>query len=117
MWNWKPKEYKKVFTEFYENRCDEDTRLTIDTRLDRLLEKGNLARKPVSEHLNSGIYELRAKNARCLFYFGDNKTIVFVHAIIKKQDKVPLEDIALAKRRKKEIEDGGEVKNELTYLN
>lgn len=121
MWNWTPLEYKTVFTDLYNQFCDDpDTQATIASRFDRLLEIGNLARDPISKHLDDGIFELRAKDARFLFYFGDNRTIVFVHAIIKKRNDVPPGDIELAKKRRKEIRDNKNNKgasNGLTFIN
>ena len=101
---WIPWQYEKVWDEFYV-QCGTDTQETIDFRLDQLLEKGNLAREPVSKHLDGDIFELRAKDVRILFYFGASRTIVFVHALIKKRGDVPRRDIELAHTRKTEIEE------------
>lgn len=102
MITWKASEYDKAFTELYDS-CDLDTQGTVDHRFGTLLEKGNLARAPVSKPLEDGIFELRAKDKRFLFYFRPDRTIVFVHGITKKRGDVPRADINLAKKRRAEI--------------
>lgn len=99
---WKACEYDKVFSTLYES-CDLDTQDAIDHRFGSLLEKGSTSREPVSKQLDGKIFELRAKDKRFLFYFGGNRTIVFVHAITKKRGDVPREAINLAKKRMAEI--------------
>jgi phage-related protein len=98
---WKSKQYGRVWQETYD-ACDEDTRDTLDYRLDLLEEYGNLSGRPISAHLEDGIFELRAKDARMLFYFSEWREIVFVHCIIKKTRKVPREDIESAKKNRTE---------------
>ncbi len=99
---WTAYQYGKVWDDCYAS-CDQDTQETIERRLDFLCEKGNLTRPPISKHLEDGIFELRAKHARLLFYFGGNRMIVFVHAIIKKTRAVPRDDIQIAKQRRAEV--------------
>jgi phage-related protein len=99
---WKALQYGASWSSIY-NACDQDTQDTIDRRFGALLEQGSMAREPISKPLQDGIFELRAKNARFLFYFGASKTIIFVHAILKRTRKVSPEDIKLAKRRRAEI--------------
>jgi phage-related protein len=99
---WEAKQYESVWDDVY-SRCDTATRITIDHRLDSLCEKGNLSREPVSKLLDDGIFELRGKDARFLFYFGESRTIIFVHALIKKRADVPRKDINLAKSRRDDI--------------
>lgn len=99
---WVACEYGSVWTDHYA-RCDMDTQVSIDQRLDSLCEKGNLSREPVSKPLGDGIFELRAKDERFLFYFSKDKTIIFVHALTKKRSDVPPKDIKLAKERRNDI--------------
>jgi|ERR1700719_2375230 len=107
---WIVTQYRTVWNDLY-TECDEDTRDTLDRKLDLLQEKGNLSNRPISALLEDGIFELRAKEARMLFYFGEERDVVFVHCIIKKTRKVPREDIELAKRRRTEIRAGKVKKN------
>ena len=109
---WIAWQYRQVWDDLYA-RCDEATRIMLDYRLDLLTEKGNLARRPISAHLDDGIFELRAKSARMLFYFGETRAIVFAHCIFKSTAKIPREDIKLAQRRRSEIRNTREKLNAL----
>jgi phage-related protein len=100
---WTACQYRQVWDDLY-GQCNESTQIMLDYRLDLLKEKGNLARRPISAHLDDGIFELRAKSARMLFYFGIAKTIVFIHCLFKDSRAVPREDIKLAQRRRSEIQ-------------
>lgn len=97
---WTLLEYKDVFTKFYEEECTPEIQLSIDNRLDVLRERGNATREPICKLLEDGIFELRAKTARVLFYYDPEKRIIFVVGIIKKTDKVPRAAIQLAKQRR-----------------
>lgn len=110
MSHWTVYEYRDVFTDLY-NDCDEDTQATIDSRLDQLLEKGNMAKEPVSKPLRDGIFELRAKTARFLYYFEPGKKIIVVVAFIKDQNKVPAEHIDRAIKIREIIQAGQEKAN------
>ncbi|MFQ5779442.1 MAG: type II toxin-antitoxin system RelE/ParE family toxin [Nitrospiria bacterium] len=116
MYIWKPFQYNNVFEDFYAT-CDEDTQGAIDHRLDRLIDRGNLAREPISKPLGDGIFELRAKSARLLYYFGFNREIIFVHALHKKRYDVPKRDIDLAKKYRDLIESNLESYDEITIFN
>jgi phage-related protein len=113
---WTPTQYQHVWDDFYA-QCDESTQLTLDYRLDQLIEKGCLCREPISKPLGGQIFELRAKQARVLFYFGPERNLVFVHSLIKKRSDVPRRDIEHAQGIKKAIEDGEETANEITLTN
>src|ERR1700722_13631439 len=99
---WSAYQYRRVWDDFYES-CDQETQETADRRLDFLQDHGNSSRPPISRHLDDGIFELRAKDARFLFYFSDLRSIVFVHAILKKRSGVPREDIEIAKDRRRDV--------------
>lgn len=102
---WSASQYRRVYDELYEN-CDDDTQTKLDAFYDLLLDNGNLSGRPFSAPLEDGIFELRAKAARMLFYFGPSREIVFVHAIFKTTREVPRADIELAKKRRREIQRG-----------
>jgi phage-related protein len=113
---WTAAQYRDVWDQFYA-QCDEETKITLDFRLDQLIEKGCLCREPISKHLDGKIFELRAKNARALFYFGPERKLVFVHAITKKRSKVPRQDIEYAEKVMREIEEGKEAISGITNTN
>ncbi len=61
--------------------------------------------KPLVDHLGEGIWEIRSRLgnriARTLFIEAD-QDIVLLHGFIKKTQKTPKDDLALAKKRKKQ---------------
>jgi len=66
---------------------------------------------PVSRPLGHGLYEVRTdlthnRIARVLFYIDRKRRMVLLHGFIKKTDKAPDEDLALARRRKEKHEKG-----------
>ncbi len=73
--------------------------------MDILAEYGNELRLPYSEHLEDGIFEVRAKFAsnitRVLYFFYTGKTIVMTNGFVKKQQKTPKAQIELAKKYRK----------------
>jgi phage-related protein len=97
--SWSAIQFNNAWDSLY-NACDSDTQEMADRRLDYLREHGNAARAPMSKHLADGIFELRAKDARFLYYFGNLRTIIFVHGLVKKQRNVPPADIRIAKERR-----------------
>lgn len=80
--------------------------------LEVLAEKGNSLREPYSKHLEDGIFELRCKVAsdivRLLYFFHGDKLIVVTNGFVKKTQKTPAREIALAKRRRKDYLARGE---------
>ena len=74
--------------------------------LDLLETFGNQLREPHSKPLGDGIYEIRAKVAsditRVLYFFVVNKKIILTNGFIKKTPKTPDNEIALAKKYRKD---------------
>ena len=78
-----------------------------------LQEKGNNLREPYSKHIDDGIFELRCKLgsdiSRALYFFYHIGKIIMTNAFIKKQQKTPKNEIAIAKQYRKDyIERFGE---------
>lgn len=67
-------------------------------------EKGNELRKPYTEHLDDGIFELRTIQgnniSRVLFFFYVGHRIIITNGFIKKTRKTPPKEISLAKSRR-----------------
>ena len=67
-----------------------------------LAEKGNALEMPHSEHLDEGIFQLRAKVgneiSRVLYFFVVGKKIILTNGFVKKTQKTPPDEIALAKK-------------------
>lgn len=72
--------------------------------IDELRQQGHNLRRPMADYLGDGIYELRPKTSRILYFFFLRNSIVLAHAIRKKTDKIPEHDLKLAIRRKSEVE-------------
>ena len=71
-----------------------------------LQEFGVETRLPYSEHLEDGIFELRAKQgsdiSRVLYFFFVGKKIILTNGFIKKTQKTPPREIELAKKYRSE---------------
>ena len=68
-----------------------------------LEEKGTELRMPYSEHLDDGIFELRCKFGsnitRALYFFYVGNRIIVTNGFVKKSQKTPPKEIAIAKKR------------------
>lgn len=109
-----------MFTvEFYETESGQkpvlDFMLSLDPKLrakmgalmELLAEKGNELRMPYTEHIDDGIFELRAIQgnniSRALLFFYAGQRIIITNGFIKKQQKTPAREIQLAKARRKDF--------------
>ncbi len=67
-----------------------------------LEEYGNQVRMPRSEHLQDGIFQIRAQQegniSRVLYFFAVGKTIVLTNGFTKKTPRTPPAEIELAKK-------------------
>lgn len=72
-----------------------------------LQEHGVQTRMPYSEHLDDGIFEVRAKVggdiSRVMYFFFVGKKIILTNGFIKKTQKTPPREIELAKKYRKEF--------------
>lgn len=76
----------------------------------KLLEEYDPAlRMPYSEHLQNGIFELRAKvssnTTRVLYFFYVNKKIILTNGFVKKTQKTPKKELLTAMKYKKDYYD------------
>ncbi len=88
---------------------DKDDRKCIGTDI-QTVEFGWPIGMPVCRPMGDGLYEVRTnlddnRIARVLFCFHASK-MVLLHGIIKKSRKTPKPDLDLAKKRKREVENG-----------
>jgi len=120
MSNWQLKQFRYIYNSFYAS-CDRAMQNIIDRRVDLLRQKGNECRRPVTAPLGDGLFELRARaantQARLIFFYGENQTIIFIHALFKQRGKIDQADLMLAKRNMKKIMGGGEIEDALTVIN
>ena len=75
----------------------------IAAYISELRIQGHNLRRPLADYLGDGIYELRPRNNRVFYFFFLKNNAVLLHAIRKKTDKIPKEDLALCLRRKAEV--------------
>lgn len=75
-----------------------------------LMDHGPRLRLPHSRALGDGLFELRPRGrsgiGRAFYCFLMGKRVVIVHAFVKKTEQTPDKDMALARRRAKEVQDG-----------
>lgn len=86
--------------------------IKMQAKLFRLLEllelKGNELRGPYSKSLSDGIFEIRAVQGnnitRVLYFFVIDKKIILTNGFVKKTQKTPESEIALAKKYRADYE-------------
>lgn len=85
---------------------NEKMRAKIYRTLELLEERGNSLRMPYSEHLDDGIFQIRAKVgsdlSRVLYFFVVGKKIILTNGFIKKTQETPPAEIELAKKYRAE---------------
>ncbi|MBE5901579.1 MAG: type II toxin-antitoxin system RelE/ParE family toxin [Lachnospiraceae bacterium] len=86
------------------NSLDIKMRVKVYGLLTILQERGNTLREPYSKHIDDGIFELRCKVGnnitRVLYFFYYEKKIILTNGFVKKTQKTPQSEIALAKERR-----------------
>ena len=64
-------------------------------------------REPLSKYLEPGLWELRIKagtnNLRIIYTFDKGRVIILLHAFVKKQQKTSSNDLAIARKRLREL--------------
>jgi hypothetical protein len=77
--------------------------IKLQALIEALAEHGFNLRRPMTDNLRDGIYELRGKvkgiNHRLLYFYGGEKIAVLSHHLTKEK-QVPDKDIDLAVKRK-----------------
>lgn len=75
-----------------------------------LMEFGPNLRMPHSRAMGSGLFELRPRGregiGRVFYCFVIGQRVVILHAVIKKTEETPKQDLRIARRRMKEVRDG-----------
>jgi phage-related protein len=70
---------------------------------------------PAAKPLGGGLHEVRSnlpeRIGRVFFYIDEAQQAILLHAIVKKTQKTPPGDIALARARMQEHKDGAKAKN------
>lgn len=99
---------------------DKKMRAKMSQALAILQQYGVETRLPYSEHLGDGIFELRAKQgsdvSRVLYFFFIGKRIILTNGFMKKTQKTPPREIALAKKYRSEYLSRKENESWATHL-
>jgi phage-related protein len=78
--------------------------------VDLLIEHGPSLRLPHSRAFGGGLFELRPRGksviGRAFYCFLVGKRVVVLHAFVKKSQQTPDQEIKLARKRMKEIQNG-----------
>ena len=89
------------------NTLDDKMRAKVARTIDLLEMYGSQLRFPVSEELDDGIMELRTtfggNISRVLYFFIVGNTAVLTNGFIKKTQKTPSKEIALAKKYREDF--------------
>ena len=98
------KENEECPVEDFLNALEKKMRAKLVGLLKVLEEKGTDLRKPYSDVIGDGIFEIRCKVGsnitRILYFFCDDGRIVLTNGFVKKTQKPPKEEIRLAKERR-----------------
>ena len=77
-----------------------------------LQDMGISLRMPLSESLDDGIFELRAKTgtniSRVMYFFVVGDRAVLTHGFIKKTQKIPARELKVALQRLKEVKENAQ---------
>jgi phage-related protein len=78
--------------------------------IELLAEHGPSLRLPHSRAFGDGLFELRPRGrsgiGRAFYCFMVGRRVVVLHAFIKKSQETPDRELRLARKRRKELEDG-----------
>lgn len=77
--------------------------------ISELRQQGHNLRRPMADYLQDGIYELRPKSNRIFYFFFLGNSVILIHAIRKKTDKIPRQDLELCFSRKNETEENSRI--------
>lgn len=66
-------------------------------------------REPLSKYVEPGLWEVRIRSGtdilRILYTFTKGRIIILLHVFIKKQQKIPVNELDIARKRLKEIKE------------
>ena len=75
-----------------------------------LMEFGPSLRMPHSRAMGGGLFELRPRGregiGRAIYCFVSGRRIMMLHAFVKKTQDTPEQELKIARRRMKEVQDG-----------
>ena len=117
---WSLWQYKNI-ADLFLAHCDEGMRDVLVRRLASLSEHGVQCKMPISEPLGDGLFALHGRSGRergrLIYYFAENRQIVFVHAFWKTTQQIDRQDIETAKRNRRIIKEGKESYHGFDFTN
>ena len=75
--------------------------------LTHLRLRGNRLREPISRALGGGLHELRRRTIRIFYVFRPGHQIVVLDGIVKKQDRIPLDELRRIRSYQRDVEARG----------
>ena len=81
----------------------------IAAYFNELKNQGHNLRRPMADYVGEGVYELRPRDNRIFYFFFLRESAVILHAIKKKTNKIPPNDLDLCLKRKNEFEHFGNI--------
>lgn len=79
-------------------------------KVELLMEFGPDLRMPHSRAMGGGLFELRPRGregtGRALYCYVKGKRVIILHAFVKKTQATPKRELAIARKRMKEVQDG-----------
>jgi phage-related protein len=89
------------------NSLDKKMRAKMVRTIETLQNNGTDLREPYSKYLEDGIFELRAKVgsdiSRVLYFFFVGQRVVLTNGFVKKTQRTPIKEIALAKKYRRDF--------------
>ena len=82
----------------------EKERAKVRAYIKILREFGHNVRRPIADYLKEGIYELKPQAHRVFYFYFMKDSVVLLHMIRKRTDKIPPNDLSLCIKRKNEAE-------------
>lgn len=92
----------------YIEELNEDAAAKVRAHIRALAAEGPLSPVLDTRHLGEGLWELKIRSHigyHRIFYCVHDGELWLLHAITKKSGKTPTNDLALARKRKKEVEE------------
>jgi phage-related protein len=100
---WTIWQYKNIIESFV-GECAQGMQEMFERRLDLLRQKGTECRRPITDSIGDGLFELRARSGktqgRLIFYFAPNRKIIFIHAFYKPGRKIDPAEKSIAQRKR-----------------
>ena len=69
----------------------------------KLAARGNQLRPPDSQQVSDNLFELRGRQVRIFYAFLSGRRVVLLDGIIKKQDRIPRQDLERVTRYQAEV--------------